>query len=128
MGSWVNCECDGGFYDYGNQWEGGRREECDLCEGVGKVEFPLTRRVARIAAKEGILTDGYLCVSDLTEGRCDHCTELAEKEFSYMASEVRAHRAAGLNYNPYASDAYNAYQGTPVPFKEFDSAYWDLDW
>lgn len=122
MGSWVKCLCDGGFYDYGSDFEIGRREECDLCQGVGKIEFPLTREAARIASKEGILTDGYLCVSDLTEGHCDHCTDLAMAEFLWMADEVRAHHAAGYRHNPYASDAWNEYNGTPVP------AFGDLDW
>jgi hypothetical protein len=81
LGSWVACDaCER------------PGEDCDLCGGVGRVEMPLPGRVARLAAREGYLTDGYLCISDLTEGRCGHCTDLMEKEFAWMAHYARPSR------------------------------------
>lgn len=106
LGSWMTCDaCDGvGHHDHGDGWSGGARDICGLCDGVGRVELPLTRAKVRAALEAGCLTDGYLCVSDLTEGRCDHCTDLAAAEFAWMADAVRAHRAAGHHCNPYSAE------------------------
>lgn len=110
-GSWARCDrCDGaGYIDFGDEWEGGSREDCTLCDSLGIVEFPLTHakvyQVLELLEEEGdYLTDGYECVADLVEGTCQHCADLAAAEYSWMAEAVVAHRKAGHRCNPYSAE------------------------
>jgi hypothetical protein len=83
MGSRVPCWLCQGTGSYID--DAGYTVRCDVvgCES-GYVSFPVTSRTALADRYNGCFSDSWECISHLTDGRCDHCSDRAAEEYGWM--------------------------------------------